>query len=611
MPIQYFTVTPTVTAGAYSVNDVVGGRMTFTGLRRGSLQTITISDKSAGGPDYLLVLFNDTPTNITDNATYDIADADLSKIIQVVDLNSATTQQSFNDNAIYTLTGLNVPIAAHCAAVSAFLIATASAPTFASTSDISVTLQVDTDYVSGRQPGSTNIAAIEVGDSAGGELGGTLPTPTVNATHSGSSHANLPSGAQVNNVDIVTTSGTQTLTNKTLTTPSISNPTGLDANDVGLGNVDNTSDSTKNSASATLSNKTLAAPSTTGQILSADGSSTLPTYSFTTDGNTGMYNVTANTIGFATNGSLTVAIDADSLNIQSGKTIEIQAASAAGPGLAFSGDNDTGIFSNGANILSFTTGGTERWSISSDGAFNANADQPVRAGDGSASAPGLSFRSDTDIGVYRIGADNLGIAVAGVLQFDVSTDGTRTSDTATAKHTVETSGSANSSVLNLLIPASGTGDARVDFTQGSGNGDANNMGYALGYDGSQGRLYLESQDSDGASGVADLVRIPDGQLTLDANATWDDSVFDDHDDAKILERAFSVEHRETVYRNGQAILRGNYQELIDLGVLRRYEDGWVGYNDQRMAALLAGGIYQTRQRLDRLEARLETMLNGD
>ena len=57
-------------------------------------------------------------------------------------------------------------------------------------------------------------------------------------------------------VEIVDLTGTQTLTNKTLTTPAITNPTGLDSNDVGLGNVDNTSDATKDAATATLTNKT-------------------------------------------------------------------------------------------------------------------------------------------------------------------------------------------------------------------------------------------------------------------------------------------------------------------------------------------------------------------
>lgn len=57
--------------------------------------------------------------------------------------------------------------------------------------------------------------------------------------------------------DGVTLTGTQTLTNKTLTSPVISSPTGLVKADVGLSNVDNTSDATKNSASATLTNKTI------------------------------------------------------------------------------------------------------------------------------------------------------------------------------------------------------------------------------------------------------------------------------------------------------------------------------------------------------------------
>lgn len=55
----------------------------------------------------------------------------------------------------------------------------------------------------------------------------------------------------------VTETGTQTLTNKTLTSPVINTPTGIVKGDVGLGNVDNTSDATKNSASATLTNKTI------------------------------------------------------------------------------------------------------------------------------------------------------------------------------------------------------------------------------------------------------------------------------------------------------------------------------------------------------------------
>lgn len=60
--------------------------------------------------------------------------------------------------------------------------------------------------------------------------------------------------------EVVTVSDTQTLTNKTLTSPAITSPTGIVKADVGLSNVDNTSDATKNAAVATLTNKTLTAP---------------------------------------------------------------------------------------------------------------------------------------------------------------------------------------------------------------------------------------------------------------------------------------------------------------------------------------------------------------
>jgi len=56
---------------------------------------------------------------------------------------------------------------------------------------------------------------------------------------------------------IVGTTNTQTLTNKTLTSPVVNSPTGIVKGDVGLGNVDNTSDATKNAASVTLTNKSL------------------------------------------------------------------------------------------------------------------------------------------------------------------------------------------------------------------------------------------------------------------------------------------------------------------------------------------------------------------
>ena len=55
----------------------------------------------------------------------------------------------------------------------------------------------------------------------------------------------------VDSAIVTTVTGTQTLTNKTLTSPVINSPTGITKSDVGLANVDNTSDANKPVSSAT------------------------------------------------------------------------------------------------------------------------------------------------------------------------------------------------------------------------------------------------------------------------------------------------------------------------------------------------------------------------
>lgn len=58
-----------------------------------------------------------------------------------------------------------------------------------------------------------------------------------------------------NTSDATKNAASVTLTNKTLTSPVVNSPTGIVKGDISLGNVDNTSDSTKNAAAVTLTNK--------------------------------------------------------------------------------------------------------------------------------------------------------------------------------------------------------------------------------------------------------------------------------------------------------------------------------------------------------------------
>lgn len=66
-----------------------------------------------------------------------------------------------------------------------------------------------------------------------------------------------------NTSDATKNAASVTLTNKTLTAPVINSPTGIAKGDVGLGNVDNTSNATERAAAATLTNKSISGSANT------------------------------------------------------------------------------------------------------------------------------------------------------------------------------------------------------------------------------------------------------------------------------------------------------------------------------------------------------------
>lgn len=106
---------------------------------------------------------------------------------------------------------------------------------------------------------------------------GTVSTRTVTGT---AAEVTVSNGDGVSGNPTVSLPTALTFTGKTVTggsfsSPAITTPTGIVKGDVGLGNVDNTSDATKNAATATLTNKTLTSPIIS--IISNTGALTLPT----------------------------------------------------------------------------------------------------------------------------------------------------------------------------------------------------------------------------------------------------------------------------------------------------------------------------------------------
>jgi hypothetical protein len=90
-------------------------------------------------------------------------------------------------------------------------------------------------------------------------------------------------------------------------------------------------------------------------------------------------------------------------NITTTGTTLIASGNASTPSLAVIGDTNTGLYSPGADQLSITTGGTERFRIDSAGQLEA-------VSLGTAAAPTFSFTTDPNTGIYSPGADQLAIS---------------------------------------------------------------------------------------------------------------------------------------------------------------------------------------------------------
>lgn len=85
--------------------------------------------------------------------------------------------------------------------------------------------------------------------------------------------------------------------------------------------------------------------------------------------------------------------------------LQLPDGSSAAPSLTFNSDTDTGLYRVGANTLGFAAGGAVKAELSTSQLLTV---------DGALATPALSFISDTNTGVYRAGADDLRIVAGGV-----------------------------------------------------------------------------------------------------------------------------------------------------------------------------------------------------
>jgi len=154
------------------------------------------------------------------------------------------------------------------------------------------------------------------------------------------------------------------------------------------------------------------------QVLTTLGTVTVPAYSFIGDTNTGIYAPAADTIGFAVAGAQVLKLDAAGLTFT---PVALSASgSAAFPAYTFTADGTSGTYLVSAGTLAFSTGGVKRADVSNTG-FAATVQ--FKSIDGTSGAPGYAFTSDTDTGIYSVAANELGLATSGNLYFGIKSDG--------------------------------------------------------------------------------------------------------------------------------------------------------------------------------------------
>jgi len=141
------SVTPVITAGAYSAGDVVGGLMEFADavsapMKSGMIQTATISDEADQGAALKLLCFSGSVTVAADNAALSISDDDSRKMVASIafasadydDVGGAKVQVKAGINQAFTIPSDR---SLYCQ-----LFANASTPTYAATNDVTVTLVI-------------------------------------------------------------------------------------------------------------------------------------------------------------------------------------------------------------------------------------------------------------------------------------------------------------------------------------------------------------------------------------------------------------------------------------------------------------------------------------
>lgn len=136
------TVYPTITAGAYSAGDVVGGLLTFPIASdrgaSGMVRSVRIADNDNEKAACTLWLFERTPTTFADNAAFAPTYTDLKYCAAVLSI-GASDYTTAGTRAMAALHDRGADFAIEQGNLYGYLVCTAT-PTYTTTSDLAITL---------------------------------------------------------------------------------------------------------------------------------------------------------------------------------------------------------------------------------------------------------------------------------------------------------------------------------------------------------------------------------------------------------------------------------------------------------------------------------------
>lgn len=143
-----------------------------------------------------------------------------------------------------------------------------------------------------------------------------------------------------------------------------------------------------------------------GQARIASGTAASPAYSSTGDLNTGMYFPAANKVGFSTGGTLRMDVDSGGINVTGDIAVSGQTrgpdGSATVPTYSNTGDGNTGVYFPAADTIGFSVGGSNVARVTTDGVLSGKTASSI-------STVGTELAADGSMQSTRSGGNPLAL----------------------------------------------------------------------------------------------------------------------------------------------------------------------------------------------------------